>query len=376
MTWTCPSTVEAVKLRALAVVVLAVGAVIAALVLRGNSNTNVGTGTRPPGAAPAARPRGYSGPTTFFVAPNGSDGNPGTTPARPWRTVGRVDRASLVPGDRVLFEGGQTFSDNTLMPGDGYLASGTAAAPIVFGTYGSGKARLTWGVWLGHDGTHPYGPSHLTFTNLALGPEQGFQGTGSYIKLTSLDISHLSSASHSELGIQTEGSHWTIVGNRIADIGGSGMLLGFDADAPGDPAGGDHYVVSYNTIINTGGDRGIGYPTHGIYLKVADALVSHNWIVNFSADGVSARYRDATITDNYIAHGSIGVAWYQYDSRRGTTRVIHNTITGTSEAAIFVCGVREGCVQPIERFVVKANVLHEARGARMNLQPTIGGYVL
>jgi Right handed beta helix region len=340
-----------------------------------------GQTTNPGGAAHVARNaatgRRARRPRTFYVAPNGKDANPGTSIARPWRTVWRVNWARLRPGDRVLFEGGKTFSDSTLMPGQGFMVSGRAGAPIVFSSWGSGKATLTRGVWLGSGPHSPYGPRRLAFTNLALGPVKGFQGTGSYITLEGLTIAHLlAPATHSETGILTEGSHWVIVGNTIEDTGDSGMLLGFSAGGAGDQPGGEHYLISGNEIVNTGLDPGLSYGKHGIYLKVADAIVTHNHIVNFSSDGVSARYRNATITDNYIAHGSIGVAWYQYDSLRGTSRWIGNTISDASEAGIFVCGVREDCMQPIESFIIKDNELRSIRGALMNLQPTIGSYVV
>ena len=59
-------------------------------------------------AAPAAA-------TTFYVSPSGSNSNPGTVSA-PWRTVAKVDRFRLAPGDAVLFRGGSSFTDATLTP--------------------------------------------------------------------------------------------------------------------------------------------------------------------------------------------------------------------------------------------------------------------
>src|SRR5262249_5041856 len=55
------------------------------------------------GGAPTA-PTGTG--TTYYVSPSGSDSNPGTSPASAWRTVSRVNRADLSPGDAVLFQGG------------------------------------------------------------------------------------------------------------------------------------------------------------------------------------------------------------------------------------------------------------------------------
>ncbi|HEX3979051.1 MAG TPA: right-handed parallel beta-helix repeat-containing protein [Solirubrobacteraceae bacterium] len=321
----------------------------------------------------AAVPRGR----IFYVAPGGHDGSAGTSPRGAWRTVTRVDRAILRPGDTVLFRGGASFSDETLMPGEGFEASGTPGRPIQFGSYGRGAARLTRGVWLGTDAAHPEGPSWLTFRHLALGPVQGFQGTGDHIALIGLHIGGLlPPLAHQETGIQTEGSHWIIAGNTVQRTGGSGMLLGATADAPEDPAGGRFYLVSGNTITATGLDAGIGYPTHGIYLKVANARITHNRIVGFRDDGVSARYRDAVVSQNRIAGGQIGIAWYQYDATAGHSRFVDNLISNMSSAGIFVCGVAESCLPPIESFDIAGNRLRGISGMGMNLQPTTGRYLV
>ncbi len=313
----------------------------------------------------------------FYVAPGGRDGNTGTSPRQAWETVTRVDRAVLRPGDTVLFKGGATFSDETLMPGEGFEASGTPEQPIRFGSYGPGAARLTRGVWLGTNALHPDGPSWLSFRDLALGPVQGFQGTGDHIALVGLHISGLlPPLAHQEIGIQTEGSHWIITGNTIERTGGSGMLLGASADRPEDPAGGRFYLVSDNTITATGLDAGIGYPTHGIYLKVANAQITHNRIVGFRDDGVSARYRDAVVSQNRIAGGQIGIAWYQYDGTAGHSRFVDNLISNMSSAGIFVCGVAESCLRPIESFDIAGNRLRRISGMRMDLQPTTGRYLV
>jgi hypothetical protein len=76
----------------------------------------------------------------FYVSPAGNDSNAGTSSAAPWKTVGKVNGRSLAAGDRVLFQGGQVFSDAGLQ-----LTSndtGTAASPVVIGSYGTGRATL------------------------------------------------------------------------------------------------------------------------------------------------------------------------------------------------------------------------------------------
>ncbi len=320
---------------------------------------------RPAAGAPVAIAASATG-VTYYVSPSGSDSNSGTSPSQAWQTVARVDRADLHPGDTVLFQGGATFPDQTLMPGWGSGTSGTAGAPITFASYGQGRAVIPLGVWFRSD-------SYLTFANLALGPsagdmsDGGFQGTGDGITIEGLSIQHAA------LGIQSEGSNWRIVDNSIYDTGDSGMLLGGSAGSPGDPPGGTGYLVSGNTITDTGMNPALTYGTHGIYLKVADATVTDNTITHFNNDGISVRYRDNTITGNHISGGEIGLAWFQYDTRAGTSDWSDNTMTDLSAAGVFVCGTREGCDQPLESFRISGNSIHAAADL-LNLQPTSGSY--
>lgn len=303
---------------------------------------------------------------TYYVSTEGSDANSGTSPSQAWSTVRQVDRAHLQPGDTVLFQGGATFSDDALMPGWGSAASGALNLPITFGSYGQGRAVLPLGVWFDGD-------SDLTFANLALGPASGdmgsggFQGTGDGITIEGLTIQHAT------LGIQSDGDNWRIVDNVIYDTGDSGMLLGGDAGTPGDPPGGSGYLVSGNTITDTGTNPELTYGTHGIYLKVADATVTDNTITDFNNDGISVRYRDNTIIGNRISDGEIGLAWFQYDTQPGTSDWRDNTLTGLSTAGVFVCGAREGCRQPLESFQIAGNTIQAASDA-LNLQPTSGAY--
>src|SRR5690349_3874505 len=107
----------------------------------------------------------------YYVAPNGDDGAAGTLQA-PWRTVARVNSAALQPGDAVRFAGGGVWHA-MLAPG----ASGTSAAPIVFGTYGTGRAVLDGTNASGFAGVAVNGRSSLVFEHLALrGWVSGGQG--------------------------------------------------------------------------------------------------------------------------------------------------------------------------------------------------------
>ncbi|MBK7101921.1 MAG: right-handed parallel beta-helix repeat-containing protein [Flavobacteriales bacterium] len=92
--------------------------------------------------------------TTYYIAPEGSDSNNGTSPSTPWRSIARLQQAanSLQPGDEVLFQRGGSY------PGQLTLnTSGSSSQPIVLGAYGSGPLPEISGAstvtgWTQHQG--------------------------------------------------------------------------------------------------------------------------------------------------------------------------------------------------------------------------------
>src|SRR5690242_17675015 len=51
-----------------------------------------------------------SGTKTIYVSPSGNDNNSGTSSSSPWRTLSKVSATKFYPGDRILLQGGATFS--------------------------------------------------------------------------------------------------------------------------------------------------------------------------------------------------------------------------------------------------------------------------
>ena len=88
----------------------------------------------------AAAPIAHRARLWFVDSLIGNDDADGTTPATAWRTLPRAARANLAPGDQLLLAGGH--------PHVGPLhlrASGTAARPIVVGSYGRDRAVINGG---------------------------------------------------------------------------------------------------------------------------------------------------------------------------------------------------------------------------------------
>ena len=83
---------------------------------------------------------------TYYVDPlTGDDAAGGLNPDRAWKSLPRVNRAELQPGDTVLFRRG-TELRGQLIP-----RSGSADQPVTYGAYGDGaKPRLLGSVSMNH----------------------------------------------------------------------------------------------------------------------------------------------------------------------------------------------------------------------------------
>jgi hypothetical protein len=92
------------------------------------------------------QPADEGAPRTFYIKPTGHDANAGTSPRRAWRTTARLNQVVLRPGDRVLLQGGATFSGGIMLDEHD---SGTAAAPILITSSGRGRATIDAGAGKG-----------------------------------------------------------------------------------------------------------------------------------------------------------------------------------------------------------------------------------
>ncbi len=242
------------------------------------------------------------------------------------------------------------------MPGQ----SGAPGDHVVFGSYCAGRASLTKGVWF--SGKHWLAFTNLAITGVAQGISASASGGGSdNIVIQGMDIRNVSIAVNSA---HMGDDHWTIQNNTIAQTGDSGMILL-----------GTGFLISGNTITDTGTNTGITYGKHGIYLKVIDARVIANTIRRFHANGVSVRYRNSRVEANVISEGPIGVAWFQYDAAAGTSQWIGNSISQTTSAGFYVSPSDEGGATR-ESFFISGNTLAKTSGVYTNLKATTGTYTV
>jgi hypothetical protein len=228
----------------------------------------------------------------------------------------------------------------------------------VFGSYGSGIARLSQGAW--------FVANYLAFEHLGFGAAvyagSSVHGPSTGIVLYGVQI--VLGAGNATVGLYTNGSSDTIADSLIENTGLSGMLLN-----------GNGYLVTGNTILNTGLDKSNGYNNHGIYLDASNATITDNTISNFAESAISVRYRGSTIEDNTISNGQIGIDFYQTDTVAGTALWEYNTLTGTTVAGMYICPNGAGG-NTKEHFVIEHNKLHIASGVELNLHPSSGGEVV
>jgi hypothetical protein len=310
---------------------------------------------------PVARASG----ATFYVSPSGSDSNPGTASA-PWRTVGKVDRSNFAPGTAILFRGGSSFTGATLMPS----ASGSDAAPIRFGSYGSGRARISnsgGAVWL------PPGAHDLTFTNLDLSSSGAvvFASAGTGPGATHILVSGCVIHDSPDAGLinQPQDSAWTIRRNTFSQLGDSGLVIQ-----------GDRVTIVANTITGTGWNPAITYGKHGIYDRGPNTTIADNDISDDTGgSAISIRDHRARIFDNAIHNTAYAIGLFPEDpANSGSDAVYYNRMWDITGFAFYYDGTDELTSTPSRLNVLWSSNTVELSDARqaINLSEVSAAHVL
>ena len=92
--------------------------------------------------SPASAPPGYPGDVYYVDATNGVDSNNGTSTATAWRSMAKVNAATIPAGANVLFKRGEVWRDNVLLNRNG---TGTSSGRVTFGAYGAGARPVISG---------------------------------------------------------------------------------------------------------------------------------------------------------------------------------------------------------------------------------------
>ena len=75
----------------------------------------------------------------YYVSPDGNDANSGKSPARAWKTIGKVNETDFAPGSSILFEGGGVFEGTIRLSG---TDAGSPDRKLTLSSFGEGKAVI------------------------------------------------------------------------------------------------------------------------------------------------------------------------------------------------------------------------------------------
>ena len=302
---------------------------------------------RPSAAAPA-------GAATYYVDPGGSDRASGTRASSPWKTLRRVNRQHLRPGDRVILATG-VYSGQLRLEDDG-----TASAPITITSAGPGRAvidqRRSGNAAITVNADHVR-VSRLSLRAIAHQPPRRSDDPAVYLgrskSVTFSDIVVRGAASSffngslvarnirldhinatgitGAAGAGVEINNWKSTGWRVRDS----RLTGYGDSCVLDQAGKSRFT---RVTIRHCGYGNLTYGTHGLYLKGPGAIVEDSDVGDIKGGQCISPRAGALIRGNRLHHCTIGIGYFDYARRGGSQslRIIGNNLSATSITAIYL----------------------------------------
>lgn len=212
---------------------------------------------------------------TYYVDfTTGDDSDNGTTEVLAWKTVAKVNAATLTAGQTVCFKCGETW-DEALLPGQ----SGSAGNPITFTAYGTGALpKLTGGAEI-----------------YSLGV------TTAYVNASYLELSNTSATGGGAAVFVRGGSHLVLTYLTIKDSSNDGLL--FDGGANNIVV--RHCTISGNGVNHEGDNNNIGIgnmgdASHDILIEYCDVSAAYKNNVHVSMTSTYETPYNITITRNRV----------------------------------------------------------------------------
>jgi len=268
----------------------------------------------------------------YYVSPSGSDSNTGTSPAKAWRTIDKVNKINFEPGDQILFEGGKTFYGTIILNYNDY---GTSAKKIKIGSYGSGNATINAQT---KSGFVAYDCNNIVLGNLNFtgnGRLKGNTGNGvvfSYCSEISVDNVEISGFQHSGLEIQNTGKNLSLKNIYSHNNGYAGICIsGLTKTALSNVYMG--YCTAYNnpgdpTVVDDHSGNGI-IVYHATNTMIEYCTASYNgWDMAWTGNGPGGIWVaevDRAIIQHCISHNNQSSSSFDglgFDLDGGTTNSI------------------------------------------------------
>ncbi|HYO07457.1 MAG TPA: right-handed parallel beta-helix repeat-containing protein [Tepidisphaeraceae bacterium] len=231
---------------------------------------------------------------TYYVSPLGSDAAAGTSITTPWKSIDRVNNATLKPGDKVLFQGGKSFGGSLYL---GSREGGTATAQIAFGSYGTGRATINSGDKPGIDVSQSagIGIANLNFVGNGM-RNNASPGIYFHVDFLDRDVSNVTIDNVEVSGYGREGIRFKVVGagSSISNVTISNVKAHDNLWAGVKMTGSAHnsnknWIIDHVQAYNNVGDRSAsGVTGNGIYIADVDgARINRCVAYNNGADGAA-----------------------------------------------------------------------------------------
>lgn len=266
--------------------------------------------------------------STYYVSTTGSDSAAGTSTATAWKTIGKVNSIAFKAGDQILFKGGSTFTGMIYLDA---LDKGTTSAPIVVGSYGTGRATINGG-----SGSAFYGYNTAGFSLKNL----NFKGSGR------LSNGANGIVIYNDLTTNTKLNYLRVDSVSASGFGKDGMMIGAGAGTSG-----YNDVRVTNSSFFDNGDV-------GLFTYAATRNVHTNVYVGrvkaYGNSGYSTA--DSAITGSGILIGGVNGATVEYSVAH------HNGATGNGGAGIWVYDSTKVTVQYCESYDNKTGGIFNGDG--------------
>lgn len=297
----------------------------------------------------------------YYVSAQGDDSGNATETA-PWKTIDKVNAATLQPGDRILLRGGDTFKGSIeLDPSD----RGAEEEKVVISSYGEGRAIIDAGN--GH-GLVADGCDHLAISNLVFcgsGRNNGSDGTGVLLKNGyDLEVDHLEVSGFRLDGIGVDGVRKARITRVHAhDNGHAGIASGASRTST------DLYVGHCVAENNAGDPQNLtNHSGNGIVIgRARNVLVEycvarHNgWDMPREGNGpvgIWCHNAEDIVIQHCISHDNRSPSWDGggFDLDGGTRNAIlqYNLSYNNDGPGYFVCQFYSA--PPMENNIIRYNI--------------------
>jgi hypothetical protein len=285
-------------------------------------------------------------PATFYVdAVNGNDSNDGMTRTDPWQTPVAVwgfdNTQGFVPGDRILFRRGDTFTG-----GFRVQASGAEGLPIHIGAYGDESAAKPWlnGTW-GKLLQLEFGNSYIEVSDLKFSNDQSASNSWNASAISIAVPEGSGEMKHIHI---TNCDFVNIRGNNGGSDGEDHQSYGIFAEIPGvqdtSPLSRwddfriencyfediDGYGARVRDLCNSLSQVRRGFATNGLYMSTG-LVYRNNLSTNLYSTHFQFNGQDGAIVENNLMDGTVtdSALWFWSCT---DTAVRHNTVKNISKA--------------------------------------------